>query len=105
MDDTKVQKQIDIYLKRVKSAYKPDRVILYGSYAKGQQSPFSDVDMLVISKKFENMDTYDRFSKLYDLGSDLSLDFNAIGFTPEEVKALTYQTTVKDALLTGREIG
>lgn len=102
MDDTKVQKQIKTFLKRIKSAYKPDRVILYGSYAKGQQSPFSDVDMLVISKQFKNMDTYDRFSKLYDLGIDLSLDFNAIGFTPAEAKEDTSLTTLRDALATGK---
>ena len=38
------------YLSRLKDKIKIDKVILFGSYAKGTATEFSDIDLLIISK-------------------------------------------------------
>ncbi|HEV2579548.1 MAG TPA: nucleotidyltransferase domain-containing protein [Ktedonobacteraceae bacterium] len=35
-------------VRKIVLTYKPDRVLLFGSYAKGTQTPFSDIDLLVV---------------------------------------------------------
>jgi len=44
------QKQIEEIIKRVASSYKPEKIILFGSYAYGTPSEESDLDLLVIVK-------------------------------------------------------
>ena len=104
MGAKKIQKQFKIFVKRIKTEYKPERIILFGSYAQGMATEYSDVDILVIANKFKGIDSYERFSKLYDLGKDLDPDFNAFGYTPDETKKLSYLTTLRDALQTGIDI-
>ena len=101
MDAKKIQKQLKIFVKRVKDVYEPENIILFGSYARGEATEYSDIDILVIAKKFKGTNSYKRFSELYDLGKDLDPDFNAFGFTPSELKKYSYLTTLKDALQTG----
>ncbi|OGK10510.1 hypothetical protein A2767_04575 [Candidatus Roizmanbacteria bacterium RIFCSPHIGHO2_01_FULL_35_10] len=105
MDAKKIREQLKIFIKRIKKEYRPEKVILFGSFAKGQSTAYSDVDILVIANKFKDIDTYKRFSQLYDLGKDLDVDINAFGFTSEETKKLYYLTTLRDALQTGKVIG
>ncbi len=40
--------EIRRFAKQIAERFKPDRIILFGSYAYGQPHPFSDVDMLVV---------------------------------------------------------
>jgi uncharacterized protein len=42
------QKQIQEYSDRIAAAFKPERIILFGSYAYGTPTPDSDVDLLVV---------------------------------------------------------
>ncbi len=101
MDAKKIQKQLSVFVKRVKEKYEPEKIILFGSYAKGDATKYSDVDLLIVARSFKGIDPYERFSKLYDLGKDLNPDFNAFGFTPEETRKLSYITTLREALQTG----
>src|SRR5579863_6307272 len=39
---------IDEMVRKIVLTYKPDRVLLFGSYARGTQTPFSDIDLLVV---------------------------------------------------------
>jgi predicted nucleotidyltransferase len=41
--------QIQVFARRVGEEFSPQRVILFGSYAYGQPTPDSDVDLLVIT--------------------------------------------------------
>src|SRR5687768_11158115 len=42
------QKAIDQVVKQIVEKYKPQKIILFGSYARGNPRPESDVDMLVV---------------------------------------------------------
>lgn len=101
MGKQKVQKQLNIFVKRVKEKLYPKKIILFGSYAQKKANDYSDIDVIVISDSFNQMKEKERFDYLYDLSKDLYPDINAFGFTPKEVKQLSKFTTVYEALKTG----
>lgn len=43
-----VQGKIDEMVRRIVAQFAPDKIVLFGSYARGQAGPDSDVDPLVI---------------------------------------------------------
>ena len=45
---TKVQAQIDRMVKRIVKKFHPEMVILFGSQARGDAGPDSDVDLLIV---------------------------------------------------------
>ncbi len=48
-----IQKQIEEIIKRVVSNIKPEKIILFGSYAYGTPTEDSDLDLLVVIKSSE----------------------------------------------------
>lgn len=43
-----VKKQIDLMVRRIVRRFHPEKVILFGSHARGEAGPDSDVDLLVV---------------------------------------------------------
>lgn len=101
MGKEKIREQLKIYINRIKEKFKPEKIILFGSYARGEATDYSDIDILVISKRFEKMKEDDRFEQLYVNGKDLYPDINAFGFTPQEVKKASRVNTLYEAVRTG----
>lgn len=78
------QKQIEKILKRIVNKYKPEKVILFGSYAYGNPTEDSDLDLLVV--KSSNLPRYKRAREIrkYLWGiTDVPKDI--IVYTPEEI--------------------
>ena len=48
MVESMVQKKIEEMVRRIVERFHPEQVILFGSYARGQAGPDSDVDLLVV---------------------------------------------------------
>jgi len=66
-------------------AFEPWCIIVHGSVARGDHVlGRSDIDVLVISDRFEGMDVRDRFSELLPYGAGRTVFFEALGFTREE---------------------
>ena len=53
------QEAIDQVVEQIVEKFKPQKIILFGSYARGNPRPESDVDMLV---EFEGSATFDRYT-------------------------------------------
>ncbi len=70
-------------VKSVASLYNIDRVYLYGSYAKGSQTPLSDIDLYMISE----IDGLDYFGVIEDLRNSLN----------KKVDLLSNKTIKKDS--------
>ncbi len=68
---------------RIREAVKPERVILFGSRARGTARPNSDFDLLVIGKSEEPR--YRRAAPLYRLLADLPAEVEIVVYTPDEV--------------------
>jgi len=49
--DTRVKKIITGIVDRIVRGYKPEKVILFGSYAYGQPTEDSDIDVLIVSER------------------------------------------------------
>ncbi len=72
--------------KRLKEEYNAQRVILFGSYARGEASEGSDLDLFIIAPTNERF--FDRMATVLELVRDLypGLALSPIVLRPEEVK-------------------
>lgn len=80
---------------------KTKKVLLFGSYAYGKASSYSDVDIVVVSKKFKTIAPEKRLDALYKITSDLYPDFHVFALTPEEFKNVSLLTTIGEAKTKG----
>ena len=77
-------------VKKIKTAYSPDRIILFGSYAYGNPTEGSDVDLLIIKDTEERV--LDRMVRIYKIVGTIEneeiryLDLSPFVVTPEELK-------------------
>lgn len=44
----RVQERIEVMVRRIVSQFNPEKIILFGSHARGEAGPDSDVDLLVV---------------------------------------------------------
>jgi predicted nucleotidyltransferase len=70
-------------VRRIVQAAQPDKIILFGSRARGDARPDSDIDVLVIQDSTEP--GYRRDAALYLALAGLNAPVDVITYTPEEV--------------------
>lgn len=70
-------------VERIRSAGQPERIILFGSRARGQAHPHSDYDLLVIQES--EQPRYRRAAPLYAALADLPAEVDVMVYTPGEV--------------------
>lgn len=67
-----------------KSGIGIEKIILYGSYARGTAKTYSDIDLCVVSSIFgKNTDYY--FKKIWHLAAKVDSSLEPIPFTPKEL--------------------
>lgn len=86
--DKKVSYFLNKYLAKIKSTYAPDEMWLWGSRAYGNPSEYSDIDLIVVSKKFSDIKFTKRMYKFIE-SIGLLKDRNAevvdvLCYTPDE---------------------
>ena len=79
MEEALLQEMID----RIRKAVAPERIILFGSRARGQQRNRSDYDLLVIQES--EKPRYQRSIPLYPALADLPAEVDIVVYTPQEV--------------------
>jgi predicted nucleotidyltransferase len=88
MGANKIQSEIKQYIQRLKKSVNPESVILFGSFARGEASEWSDIDLLVIADyKTKQDEKADILYKLHD-GLVKNHDINAFGLTKREYEAV-----------------
>jgi predicted nucleotidyltransferase len=80
-----VAKTLPQAIQRIVSELKPEKIILFGSYAYGKPTPDSDVDLLVIMKTHAK--EIDRFVAVSNLLYPREFPVDIIVKTPKEVEA------------------
>ena len=75
---------IDDIIRRIVETAQPDKIILFGSRARGDARPNSDFDVLVI--KESNEPRYRRSVPLYVALADLPAEVEVTVYTPEEIE-------------------
>ncbi len=78
-----------------------ERVILYGSFARGNQREDSDIDILIISKDFQNLNLRERLEVLGIAAARIMKPIEAKGYTPEEIKTTLDASFLKEILEVG----
>lgn len=89
-------------VRRIVAVADPEKVILFGSYARGEQHEYSDVDIMVI--KESSFPRYRRAAPIRLALADLPVDKDIIVFTPQEEQEWAAASTslVATALREGR---
>ena len=87
---------------KIKKAYSPEKIILFGSRARGDHFKNSDFDFIIVSKKFSKTKFLYRASGLYDYWNE-PVDIEAFCYTPEEFERMrkiigTVQNAVKEGI-------
>lgn len=63
--DVEILDSINKYIEEIQKYYKIDIIILFGSYAKGTNHEYSDIDIAIVSSDIT--DTFDDMAKLMSL--------------------------------------
>jgi uncharacterized protein len=91
-------------LKHFKKKNKVEKMYLFGSQATGTTKKWSDVDLLVVSKKFKGKGVSTRPTQLY-LAWDLDYPVDFLCYTPTEFKKMKKEVSiVQQAVKKGIEI-
>jgi len=94
---------IESYASDVSNVFPVDKVVLFGSHAKGTATPQSDIDICFFIGSFGNMRRIDIIKKLLDLMHKYKrIHFEPIVFPTDELQ--NDNPFVKEILRTGREI-
>lgn len=99
MDRKKVniKKLVREYLKCFPSNISVNNVFLFGSYATGKTHKDSDVDLIVISSDFRNMDFLKRMEMLSSFRQaeiTRSVPMDIIGYTPKEFAEIDKESII-----------
>jgi predicted nucleotidyltransferase len=81
-----IQEQIDQIIKKIIAGYAPEKIILFGSYAQGDPTKDSDIDLLVI--KDDNLPKVQRNRVVRSLLKDISIPVDVIVKTTQEFEML-----------------
>lgn len=82
-----LQKVIKQYCEALEQrGIKPEKIILYGSYASGRNHPGSDIDMVVISPDLANIHPLKKLELLSLATANLDAPIEALGYSPEDIK-------------------
>lgn len=89
-------------VRRIVARFQPERIILFGSHARGTAGPHSDVDLLVVLRDAKPKRAKE--VEIYRLLADSDLATDVIVVTPEEIERYrnVLGTIIKPALQEGR---
>jgi predicted nucleotidyltransferase len=89
-------------VRRIVEVAHPDKVVLFGSMARGENNPSSDIDILVIARSEEPR--HRRSAKIYGALSNLIFPMDIVVYSPKEVDEWSgvKQAFVTTALREGR---
>ncbi len=73
------------FAKKIKKVIDTEKIILFGSRARGDNFKNSDFDFIIVSEKFKEIPFMERSSLVYDCW-DENVDIEAICYTSEEYK-------------------
>lgn len=85
IDGRKTSKLIKSMTKKIREGYKPDKIILFGSYAYGKPRKDSDIDLLIIKRT--NARHLDRSVRIREILKEENrfVAIEPIVYTPEEI--------------------
>ena len=97
-------RKVEDFLRKISKKYKLKKARIFGSSVKGNMGENSDIDLIIISDKFEGLSSLKRPVELY-LEWDLDYPVDFVCFTTKEFEKLKRRVSlVKEALKNGKVI-
>jgi predicted nucleotidyltransferase len=96
-DNRPLMTRLEEFLCDANTAVPLHRVLLFGSTAKGTRKAESDVDLIVISKNFDNVPELERSGRLLDMWS-YSEHLQVLAYTPKEFRQVKERFMMKKIL-------
>lgn len=81
-----------------KQGINTDKIILFGSHARGTAGKYSDIDLVIISKDFEVMGFKQRCEVLGRAIAEIMEPIEPLAYTPEEFGNLPLNSVVNHAI-------
>ena len=97
------QRVLDDVIERIVEVTEPERIILFGSAARGGMGPNSDIDLLIIKDGGDPLDLMGRiYRRLHGVGAAV----DAIVVSPEDVERYrdSHALVIKPALRDGKVV-
>lgn len=86
MSKTQAEKTVRQYIEALKRNNFPfTSVILYGSHAKNCAHEWSDIDVCVVSDRFNEQDDFDHSIKLWDIVEEVDWRIEPYGMSEEDL--------------------
>ncbi len=101
MTTSSIHNAIAEMVRRIATRFQPQKIILFGSYARGEAGPNSDVDLLVVMPPHGSK--RERAVEIYGLLAGMGLAKDVIVVTPEEFEA--YSDAPGTVIRTARQEG
>ena len=81
--ETAIEEKLDEIVRRIVEAVHPDKIILFGSHARGDAGPDSDLDLLIIAPSDQPRGR--RLKPVYRALRGLTTPKDLLWWTPQEV--------------------
>ena len=82
------QAELRAFCEQLRRAHiRPERILLFGSWARGRQREDSDIDVIVVSRDFARIGLRRRLEILGIAAGRAWVSVQALGYTPEELSA------------------
>jgi hypothetical protein len=102
--DKKVKSWLSQFKKKIKSKYSPEKIIMFGSRARKDNFVDSDIDLIIVSRKFGSLKWPRRISSVASMWPGL-IDIEPLCYTPEEFEKKKKQLgIVQQAVKEGVEV-
>jgi predicted nucleotidyltransferase len=100
--DNRVYEVVQKYASIVKRQYKPSKIYLYGSHAKGIHNDKSDIDVAVVFPSLSSKDYMDVFGNLFSLAANVDERIEPNLFVDDGAE--DKYSMLYEVMRTGREI-
>jgi len=77
---------VDRAVRAIVRAYRPQRIVVFGSFARGETHELSDLDLIVVKETDERF--FERIGRVRDACADVGVDVQPFVYTPAELAAM-----------------
>ena len=85
--------ELQKFKRNLSKSYPVSKLLLFGSQVEGNITKESDVDLVIVSAAFRNLNYIKRASAMYDFW-DLRIPVDFLCYTPEEFRKLSKKITI-----------
>jgi predicted nucleotidyltransferase len=95
---------IDDFVRRLTRVISVERVVLFGSHARGDAHDGSDIDIAVISPEFDGRSTWERQEAIARASVGRAYRLSPIGFSASEYNDPGAHSFLREVIRTGRVV-